>query len=123
MDATWSTMSVGAASVREAADAALDRLQRQVERGSLHAHTALGESYARIGETQVLLHGLVDVLLAKGMLDGEELAAAIEPVRRELQARGDARGPGLSIRIEAPPDEADVCPALATVGEAGAEGA
>jgi len=106
MDATWSTMSVGAASVREAADAALDRLQRQVERASLHAHTALGESYARIGETQVLLHGLVDVLLAKGMLDGEELAAAIEPVRRELQARGEARGPGLSIRIQAPQDEA-----------------
>ena len=91
------------------ADDAIDRLHRQVERGNLYAHTALGANFARLAETQALLHGLADVLLAKGVLTEGELAAAVEPVQRELHARGEATGPGLLVRIEPQPaDEPQV---------------
>src|SRR5262249_6975224 len=62
--------------------------------------TALGASFTRLAEMQALMHGLADVLLAKGVLNEQELAEAVEPVQRELHARGEISGPGLVVRIE-----------------------
>jgi hypothetical protein len=79
---------------------ALEELHRQIERGNLFAHTALGRSFARLGEAQAFLHGLADVLLAKGVITESELAAAIEGVQVELQERGELSGPGVMMRVD-----------------------
>jgi Fe-S-cluster containining protein len=78
----------------------LKSLERQVERGNLHAHTALGACSSRLSETQAMLHGLADVLLTKGIIDAEELTQAMRSVENELKDLGDSNGPGLLVRIE-----------------------
>jgi Fe-S-cluster containining protein len=82
----------------------LKPLERQVERGQLFAHTALGESFTRLGETEVFLHGLLDLLLAKGIINEDELSATMLNVRQELVDRGELAGPGIAVRIEEPED-------------------
>jgi Fe-S-cluster containining protein len=82
---------------------AVDELQRQVERASLFTHTALGESYQRVGELQAFVHGLADALLARGAIDDQALAAAIEHARAELRQRGELAGPGAVVRVDADP--------------------
>jgi Fe-S-cluster containining protein len=82
-------------------DAAVRELQRQVERGSLFTHTALGESFVRLGEMQALLHGLTDALLARGVVGEPELGASIANVRAELGARGELSGAGVVMRVDA----------------------
>jgi Fe-S-cluster containining protein len=99
------TLRVGPSGDAAANDAVV-RLERQVERGSLHAHTALGASFARLAEMQVMLHGMADVLLAKGVLSAQELVEAMSSVREELHARGETNGPGLMVAIEPEQDEA-----------------
>ena len=79
-----------------------DALDRQMERGNLFMHTALGESFARLGEAQALLHGLTDVLLAKGVVTDGELLSAVERVRTELAERGELSGPGVAVRVDGP---------------------
>jgi Fe-S-cluster containining protein len=88
-----------------ATDAAIARLERQVERGSLHAHTALGASFARVAEIQAMLHAVADVLLAKGVLSEQELVDSMASIRTELRARGEMNGPGLMVGIEPERDE------------------
>lgn len=94
----------------DATSAATQPLQRQVERGVLFTHSALGEGFARIADVQALLHGLTDLPLAKGLVGEGELQEAIAPVRRELHSRGEVNGPGLLVRAEsnAPATEAAV---------------
>ena len=78
----------------------VEELQRQVDRGSLFTHTALGESFTRLGETETLLHGLADLLLEKGIVSEDELAAAATRVRGELVERGELAGPGVVVRVD-----------------------
>ncbi len=87
-------------------DTAVDELQRQVERASLFTHTALGENALRLGELQAFLHGLADALLAKGAVDGDELAASIRQAEAELRARGELNGAGAVLRVDAEAGEA-----------------
>jgi len=79
---------------------AATELERQVERGNLFTHSALGESFARLGEAQTLLHGLADLLLDKGIVSEPELAAAATRVRTELTQRGELAGPGVVMRVD-----------------------
>jgi Fe-S-cluster containining protein len=79
-------------------------IERQVERGSMFAHTAIGRNAMRLGEVEAFLYGLIDVLMAKGLFDGEELKAATEKVRKQLARDGDVPNAGVSLRIDAPDD-------------------
>ena len=90
-------------SVAPTRDVELIELDRQVERGNLFAHTALSESYTRLGEAQALIHGLADVLLDKGVVVEGELREAVENVRSELRERGDLSGPGVMVRVDQEP--------------------
>jgi hypothetical protein len=83
--------------------ALVDELQRQIERASLFPHTALGESSLRVTELQAFVHGLADVLLDKGVVGSDELAASIEPVRAGLQQRGELTGAGAVVRVDPAP--------------------
>ncbi len=79
-------------------DDATGKLERQLERSQLFTHTALGEGFAKIAETSSFLYGLLDLLLAKGMIHEAELETAVARVREQMQAGGELAGPGTAIR-------------------------
>jgi hypothetical protein len=78
----------------------LAELARQVERGHLFEHSALGHGFSRIGETETLLHALVDLLLEKGVVAEPELQAAATAIRAQLTERGELSGPGTIVRVD-----------------------
>ena len=78
----------------------LDRLGRQVERGSLFTHTALGRGFVRLRELESFVYGLIDVLLARDLVSQEELAGAVASVRRQLDEAGEIPEPGLALRVD-----------------------
>jgi Fe-S-cluster containining protein len=80
--------------------AALEQLEKQVERGHLFEHTALGESFTRLGDVETFLHALLDLLLMKGIVNDDELRGATAGVRQELIDRGQLSGPGTAIGVE-----------------------
>lgn len=75
-------------------------LSNQLERGTLFAHTALGENALRLNQLQAVVHGLADLLIAKGVVDSSELGLAMQRVDEELRQRGEQLGPGTLIRVE-----------------------
>lgn len=79
-------------------DPVVEELHRQIERGNLFTHTALGESFARMSEGQAFLYGLADILLAKGYVTENELMDTVDSVRAELIQRGELSGPGVMVR-------------------------
>lgn len=81
-------------------DPGINRLERQVERGSLFSHTALGESFMRLGEVEAFLYGLIDILLSKGIVAEDEVKVRIAKIRKELIDRGQFAGPGTAVRVE-----------------------
>lgn len=81
-------------------ETALDQLENQVERGSYFTHTTLGRSFMRIGEVESFAYGLIDALVAKGILSSEEIKVSVERVRQELSIKGDIPGTGVAIRID-----------------------
>ncbi len=77
-----------------------NRLERQLERGNMFSHTALGESFMRLGETEAFLYGLIDILLSRQIVTEEEIMASTSKIRKELIERGQFTGPGTAVRIE-----------------------
>jgi hypothetical protein len=75
-------------------------LERQLERGNLFVHSAVGEGFARLWETRAFLFGLVDLLLEKGLITDAEVQAAVENARQELLERGELSGPGTAVRVD-----------------------
>lgn len=80
-------------------------LNNQLERGTLFAHTALGENALRLNQLQAVVHGLADLLIAKGVIDSTELGQAMQRVDEELRQRGEQLGPGTLIRVETIEDQ------------------
>ncbi|HEX9988146.1 MAG TPA: YkgJ family cysteine cluster protein [Chloroflexia bacterium] len=83
----------------------MGKLERQVERGSLFTHTALGRNSLRLAEVESFTYGLLDVFLAKGLITAEEVTAAVENIRQESANRGDVPEPGVALRMEEQPEE------------------
>ena len=79
----------------------LAQLERQLERGYRFSHTVIGESMLRTSELQVLLHGLLDTLLAKGVTSEDELVDAMQKVRNELAERDELNWQRAMIRNDA----------------------
>jgi Fe-S-cluster containining protein len=76
-------------------------LERQVERGSLFTHTALGRAGARTRELESFVFGLVDALIARDALSLDEVEAAVVAARRELDAKGEPPEPAVVLRLDA----------------------
>jgi Fe-S-cluster containining protein len=74
-------------------------LERQVERGNLYTHTALGRNAERLAEVESLLYGTIDVLVAKGRISIDEVREAAARVRAESMARGDMPEAGVAVRM------------------------
>lgn len=81
------------------------QLERQVERGQKFVHTALGEGFTRLAEVEVFLHGLIDSLLANGVVTSDQVAASATHVRDELAQRGDLYAARARIRPADPERE------------------
>ena len=78
-------------------------LDRQVERGNLFTHTALSDYAARANETEAMINGLVDYLVAHGMVESEGLLSAVEAARAEAAAKHELVSAGVALRVD-PPD-------------------
>ena len=83
----------------------LDDLARQVERASLFTHSALGRNGARVRELESFVYGLIDALLAQGVVASDAVETAVKKVREELDASGDVPEPGVALRIDPPASE------------------
>lgn len=84
---------------------ALDRLERQVERGSLFTHTALSNNAERLDEAESILYGLADLMIEKGAVTSDEVFSKAARVREEMAAKGETLGPGVALRVDG--DEED----------------
>lgn len=83
-----------------AAGDGLARLEREMERSSLFTHTELSRRGERLREDELLLHDLIDALLAeKGMVIEEELGYAVDHMCQELERRGDVPCPGIALMM------------------------
>ena len=78
----------------------MEDLERQVEWGQLFVHDRLSKSFARLEETEAFLHALIDLLLAKGVVQEEELREALGQIRQEQLQRDERFGPGIAVRQE-----------------------
>lgn len=68
------------------AAAPVDELERQLERGSMFTLAVLHRSGQRLGRTEALLEGMLEVLRAKGLVTEDELDAVLgteEPAAEE----------------------------------------
>jgi Fe-S-cluster containining protein len=83
-------------------DAAVERLERQVERGSLFTHTALSDNAERLNEVEAFVYGVVDVLVGKGMAAADEIAGAAEKVRAQMEDQDETSAPGIALRHDQP---------------------
>lgn len=79
----------------------LDGVERQLERSSLFTQTALGRLGLRLHEAERLLVGLLDILLAQGVVSAEQLDAAARRVADELVARGEVPDRLVALRVDA----------------------
>ncbi len=82
--------------------AALDQLERQVERGQLFTHTALSNNAERIIEMETFVYGLIDLLVEKGLATAEEISDKAQAVHQEMVQKGETLGPGIVMRLENP---------------------
>ena len=97
-------------------DGEVRALERQVERGSLFTHTALGRAGARTREVESFVYGLVDVLLAREAVTLEEMERAVVAARRQLDERGEPPEPAVVLRADPAPAEDDA-PVLVNCAE------
>jgi Fe-S-cluster containining protein len=81
-------------------DPEVERLERQVERGSLFTHTALSNNADRINEAEAFLFGLIDLLIDRGVITQEDVTEKTEAVRQEMVERGETLGPGVVMRVD-----------------------
>jgi Fe-S-cluster containining protein len=83
---------------------AFGELERQVERGGLFTHTALSSNAERLREAETMLYGLIDALVAAGVVTADDVAAKAQAVRDELQRSGDTPSAGVALRVDGEPD-------------------
>lgn len=78
----------------------LTTLERQVERGSLFTHTVVSRNSDQIHEIESFLYGVIDVLIAKGLLTREEIVDSVETLRRQMVEDSQSVGPGIALRVD-----------------------
>jgi Fe-S-cluster containining protein len=78
----------------------LRELEEQVERGSLFAHAVLTEQAQRFNDVDALANGLADLLVRLGVVEAQELVAAVEETRGQLAAAGQHASVDVAIRSD-----------------------
>jgi Fe-S-cluster containining protein len=80
----------------------LRALARQVERGSMFTHSALGRAGARTREVESFVFGLIDALLAREVISLDELEAAIVNAAQRIDESGEPPEPAVVLRRDEP---------------------
>jgi Fe-S-cluster containining protein len=78
------------------------RLDRQVERSGVRTQQLLNRSFERISELEAILLGLVDRLVASGVVGADDLVAAARQVEAEAAARGEGQEHLVTLREDPP---------------------
>jgi Fe-S-cluster containining protein len=78
-------------------------LDRQVERSAVRTQQLFNRSFERASELEAILLGLVDRLVAAGVVDTDDLLASARSVEAEMAARGEGLDHLVTLR-EDPPD-------------------
>ena len=86
----------------------LNELERQVEDGNLFAHSALTEHATRINEAAAIVNGLVGLLVQRGLIEGDELLAAVDSVRERTEQAGRHAHVGIAVRVEQDVEEPEI---------------
>ena len=86
----------------------LHELERQVEGGSLFTHSTLTEHATRINEAAAIVNGLVGLLVQQGLIEGDELLAAVDSVRERTEQAGHHAHVGIAVRVEQDVEEPDI---------------
>jgi Fe-S-cluster containining protein len=73
-------------------------LEQQVLRGQLFVHTGLSQHTTRIREVEALLYGLIDLLVANGVVPPEGLKRAAREIRQEQATQKDPSLPLVAMR-------------------------
>jgi Fe-S-cluster containining protein len=80
----------------------LRALERQVERGSLFTHTALGRAGLRMRELESFVFGLIDALVARDGITLDEIEDAARAARSQLDRGDEPPEPAVVIRRDPP---------------------
>jgi hypothetical protein len=83
-----------------AAPEQLAELERQLEQGSLFTHTVLSEQIVRSNESEALLHGLIDALVERGIVQPDDVARAAEAARQEADEQHETGSLGVALRVD-----------------------
>ncbi|MDA0167868.1 YkgJ family cysteine cluster protein [Solirubrobacter taibaiensis] len=86
----------------------LNELERQVEGGNLFAHSTLTEHASRINEAAAIVNGLVGLLVQRGLIEGDELLAAVDSVRERTEQAGHHAHVGIAVRVEQEVEEPEI---------------
>jgi Fe-S-cluster containining protein len=87
----------------EAMNGEVAGLVRQVERSGVRTQQLFNRSFERLSEFEAILLGLIDRLVAAGVVDTDDLAASVRRVKAEMVARGEGLDHLVTLR-EDPPD-------------------
>ncbi|HEY7073712.1 MAG TPA: hypothetical protein VH418_00020 [Solirubrobacteraceae bacterium] len=88
-------------------DDRLHALERQVERASLFAHTALGRAGLRTREIESFVFALIDTLVGRDVITLDEVEAAVRATRAQLDAQGEPPEPAVILRRDHEPASAE----------------
>ena len=94
----------------EKIDSKEDPLERQIIRGTLFTHTALGKQSERVNEIESFLYGAIDLMIKKGIIKEKELSEAAKEVKKESYEKGEQAFVGVGIRIEEENEEKEFTP-------------
>lgn len=85
-------------------------MERQVEQGALHTHSALSRHAERLNRIEAFAYGLADALLDDELITEEQLRSQAERVADELAHRKETLSASVVLRIDSdpPPAEAKV---------------
>jgi Fe-S-cluster containining protein len=86
----------------------LNELERQVEGGNLFTHSTLTEHATRINEAAAIVNGLVGLLVQQGLIEGDELLAAVDAVRERTEQAGRHAHVGIAVRVEQEIEEPEI---------------
>ena len=88
----------------------LEQMERQVEGGALHTHSALSQHAERLNRIEAFVYGLADAMLDDELITEEQLRDQAARVADELAEKKETLSANVVLRVDAdpPPAEAKV---------------
>ncbi|HYN69255.1 MAG TPA: YkgJ family cysteine cluster protein [Candidatus Eisenbacteria bacterium] len=77
-------------------------LERQLERGGVRTQSLFNRTFERLSEVESMLLGLLDVLLARGVVTTADIEPAVRRIEEQVAARGDEPVHAVALRSDDP---------------------